>query len=265
MTNVLKTEKENVEALDQIVLGIAHELNNPNAFVRMNTTNLKKMFRLLRPCFEEYEKSHPEKTFGPYTLSELRSKFNQHLEGILEASVRIITIADQLKQCTSDSIERHCEVSLSAIIRDMIQAHEFRMGGSVKVDFDFDEGITYAVMGHRLQLEQAVSVLLGNACDAIVERFGDEEIGQGHLIISITEKVDHFLVHVSDNGTGMNEKRLEKVFTPYFTTKPQGTGDGLGLPLCRSIITRHGGTISIDSKEGTGTRVSIQLPKRENG
>ncbi len=265
MTNALKAEKENLDALEQIVLGVAHELNNPNAFVRMNTTNLKKMFRLLRPCLEEYEKNHPEKAFGPYTLPELRSKFNQHLEGILEASVRMITIADQLKQCTSDSMGRHCEVSLPAVITDMIRAHEFRMRGSVEVNFDFDEGKTYTVMGHRLQLEQAVSTLLGNACDAIVERFGSEPIGRGRLIISITEKTGHLFVHVSDNGTGMDSETLEKVFTPYFTTKPQGAGDGLGLPLCRSVIGRHGGTISIESKEGAGTEVTIQLSKWKNG
>ncbi len=261
MANALKAERANLEALDQIVLGVAHELNNPNAFIRMNTLNLKKMFRLLRPCLDEYEKRHPEKIFGPYSLPELRSKFNQHLESILEASVRIITIADHLKQCTSDSLERRCEVSLPAVIKDMLQAHEFRLGESLKVNLDFDESKTFTVLGHRLQLEQTVSVLLGNACDAIVERYGSEGIAQGRLGISITERDDRVLVRVSDNGTGMSSETLEKVFVPYFTTKPQGAGDGLGLPICRSVITRHGGTIAIESQEGAGTKVTIELPK----
>lgn len=261
MTNALKRERESQGLLDRIVLGIAHELNNPNTFVRVNAQNLKRMFKLLQPCLDQYERDHPEAKFGPYSLPDLRAKFNQHLESIMEATIRIIAIADKLKQCTADSLETDSSVFLLEVVRDMIHAHSFLMAGSLDVNLTFDEGCVYKVTGHRLQLEQAVSTVLTNACDAVVERHGEEGEMIGRLDISLKEEDQRIILRVCDNGTGMSRETLEKVFDPYFSTKPQGVGDGLGLPLCRSIIVRHGGSIHIESEEGRGTDVSIELPK----
>jgi two-component system, NtrC family, sensor kinase len=261
MTNPLKKEREGQGSVDQIILGIAHELNNPNTFVRMNTQNLKRMFNLLRPCLDEYEKEHPEARFGPYSLPELRARFNQHLESTLQATIRIIAVADKLKQCTFDSLENNSAVSLLEIVMDMLHSHDFLMAGSLSVNLSFDEGKAFMVVGHRLQLEQAVSTLLTNARDAILERHGEEGEMGGRLDISLKEEDQRVILHVSDNGSGMSRETLEKVFDPYFTTKPQGVGDGLGLQICRSIISRHGGSVHIESEEGRGTDVSIELPK----
>ena len=234
MPSELKNEKERQGALDQVILGIAHELNNPNAFVRMNVTNLKKMFWMLRPCLEEYGNNHPEAKFGPYTLPELQSKFHQHMESILDATVRIIVIADKLKHSTSDLLEHASEVSLLDIVREMIEAHRFLLDGRAEVNFVVDETKTYRTEGYRLQLEQAVSSLLTNACDAIVERFGGDGDKGGKLDISLSEEGDKIILRLCDNGCGMPEETLEKAFVPYFTTKPQGAGDGLGLSMCGS-------------------------------
>jgi len=263
MTNPLMAERISQGAIERIVLAIAHELNNPNTFVRVNTQNLKKMLKLLQPCLDEYEKQHPEAKFGPYSLPELRGKFSQHLESILDATIRIIAIADKLKQCTADSLQNDSAVSMLEIVRDSLHIHEFLMAGSVKVNLSFDEAGGYKVRGHRLQLEQAVSTLLTNARDAIVERYGESDTIAGNLDISLTENNLNIVVRISDNGTGMSKETLAKVFDPYFTTKPQGAGDGLGLPLCRSIIGRHGGSVNIESEPGRGTDVIIELPKGE--
>jgi signal transduction histidine kinase len=259
----LKAEREGQDSLDQIILGIAHELNNPNAFVRINATNLKKMFWLLRPCLDAYEKNHPDEKIGPYSPAEFRGRFNQHLESILEASVRIIGIADKLKQCTSENLSRSSTVSLTEIVGDMIRAHEFLFGDCAELDFHVEGAKPCPVLGHRLQLEQAVSILITNAIDAIRERHREDDRPAGHLLLSLEEEGDQVVLRVADNGTGMDHDTLEKAFVPYFTTKPQGLGDGLGLPLCSSIVDRHGGRISIESQEGKGTEVTIKLPKQE--
>jgi two-component system, NtrC family, sensor kinase len=261
MTSALMVERVGQGAIERIVLAIAHELNNPNTFVRVNAQNMKKMLKLLQPCFDEYEKQHPGTKFGPYSLSELRGKFNQHLESILDATIRIIAIADKLKQCTADSLQSESEVSMLEIVQDSLHVHEFLMAGSVQVNLSFAEGGEFNVRGHRLQLEQAVSTLLTNARDAIVERYGESDIIIGKLNISLTENGRQIILRISDNGTGMSKETLAKVFDPYFTTKPQGAGDGLGLPLCRSIIGRHGGSVNMESEAGRGTDVTIELPK----
>ncbi|MEK6700943.1 MAG: ATP-binding protein, partial [Planctomycetota bacterium] len=65
---------------------------------------------------------------------------------------------------------------------------------------------------------------------------------------------------VSDSGEGLTREVLARVFEPFFTTKPKGSGSGLGLPIVRSIVSEHGGTVAIDSQRGRGTTVSIDLP-----
>ena len=264
MTNALLKERTGQGAIERIVLGVAHELNNPNTFIRVNAQNLKRMFQLLQPCLDAYEERHPGAKFGPYDLPELRSRFNQHLESVLEATVRIITIADKLKQCTAGSLEKDTAVSLVEVVKDSLHAHEFLLAGCVHVDLAFDAGAACQVIGHRLLLEQAVSILLTNARDAIVERQAAEGSTAGRLDISLRETARQVILRVSDNGTGMSRETLARVFDPYFTTKPQGAGNGLGLPLCQSIVHRHGGSVRLESEAGKGTVVTIELPKGED-
>lgn len=263
MGSGLKAEKERQGILDQIILGIAHELNNPNTFIRVNAANLKKMFWLLRPCLDEYAENHPDAKLGPYPTAEFRARFSQHLESILEATVRIIVIADKLKQCTSDSLEQSSTVCMREIVQDMLQTHRFLLEGALRVEVQMDEARAYPVPGHRLQLEQAVSVLLGNARDAIVQRHGPGGAEAGRLSVVLEEGPETIRLRVSDNGEGMDAETLEKVFVPYFTTKPQGEGDGLGLAICKAVVTRHGGSVRVESEKGRGTDVFVELPKRE--
>ncbi|MFH2002275.1 MAG: ATP-binding protein [Planctomycetota bacterium] len=263
MTNILKTEKENKAVLDQVVLGIAHELNNPNTFIRVNITNLKKLYWMIRPILTEYGKQHPDEKLGPFTLPQIEAKFNQALDGILGATVRIIVISDKLKQCTTESLEQSSLVSLRDAVSGMLQAHQFLIEGRTGLRFVYDENDAYKVSGYRLQLEQAVSTLLTNALDALAQRHGEEGEKKSMLELTLSREGDLILFRVSDNGCGMSRDTLAKAFTPYFTTKPQGVGDGLGLPICQSIVQRHGGDIQITSETNKGTDVTIRLPSEE--
>ncbi|MBU8872083.1 MAG: HAMP domain-containing histidine kinase [Gemmatimonadales bacterium] len=260
MSTNLQTEKIDHGSFDQVILGIAHELNNPNTFVRLNATNLKKMLWLLRPCLEEYEQNHPGEKLGPYPMDELRTKINQQIEGILNATVRIIVVADKLKQCTSESLEQVSPISMRDIIQDMLREHAFIMQDKVEVETDLPADEPCQIIGFRLQMEQAVSVLITNAVDAIGEQHKEGDAVTGRLRIKLAMDKNLVTLSIGDNGCGIDKKNLAKVFTPYFSTKPQGVGDGMGLPICRSIIDRHGGTITLDSEPGTGTEVQIVLP-----
>lgn len=263
MTSDLKTEKENKAVLDQVVLGIAHELNNPNTFIRVNTTNLKKLYWMIRPVLTEYSKEHPDEKFGPFTLPQIEAKFNQTIDGILGATVRIIVVSDKLKQCTTESLDQRTSVSMVEAVTGMLQAHQFLIEGRTDMSFQYDQGDTYAVSGYRLQLEQAISTLLTNALDAMTERYGEEGMDASKLRLSLAREGGEVIFRVSDNGCGMNDQTLEKALTPYFTTKPQGVGDGLGLPICQSIVQRHDGKIEIKSESNIGTDVIIRLPSEE--
>jgi len=82
MGETLVAETENQAVLDQIILGIAHELNNPNAFVRLCAMNLKKMCALMAPCLDEYEQNHPDEKLGPYTPNELKARIVHQCESV---------------------------------------------------------------------------------------------------------------------------------------------------------------------------------------
>ena len=261
MANDLEREKHNRSLMENIILGVAHELNNPNTFIRMNTMTLKKMVNLLRPCFDEYLENHPDEKFGPYSLPELKSKMIKLIDDILGASVRIITISDKLKQCSSFSLKEATSLSLKSLIDSILEMHTFLINQVADVEFIHDESQSYQIKGHQLHLEQALSIIFTNACDAIQERFQGSTEKQGKIKIEMKDSDTELKMIFQDNGCGMNEETQIKMFDPYFTTKPQGVGDGLGMALCKAIIERHGGKIEVDSKLGEGTSIVINLPK----
>src|SRR3569833_4242384 len=95
--------------------------------------------------------------------------------------------------------------------------------------------------------------LLLNAAQAMRDR-------HGRLTVAISREADQAVVRVTDEGVGMSEETLARVFDPFFTTRPPGQGTGMGLTVCHGIVTRHGGTIEFDSTQGFGTTVAVRLP-----
>lgn len=261
MAGELDSEKRDRSLMEHMVLGVAHEINNPNTFVRLNAMTLKKMLGLIGPCLDEYEAAHPEAKFGPYLLPDLRSKMVQLTESILDASVRIIAVADKLKQCSNFALAQAAPLSVLSVVQNVLNMHRFLLEKWATLEFVYDESNKCEISGFALQLEQGFSILLTNACDAIAERYPNADQKQGKIRVAIEDNGKNIIVRFSDNGTGMDPELMEKIFTPYFTTKPQGVGDGLGLPLCQAIMDRHGGKMAVESKKGEGTTFSVFLPK----
>jgi signal transduction histidine kinase len=105
--------------------------------------------------------------------------------------------------------------------------------------------------------------LINNAFYAVNERqINEKESGyKPRVILTTSKQGDLVVIEVADNGTGMPEQVKEKIFQPFFTTKPTGEGTGLGLSLSYDIVTKgHGGELRVETKEGMGTELIIQLP-----
>jgi len=103
--------------------------------------------------------------------------------------------------------------------------------------------------------------LYTNAFYAVTEK--KKQMGDGYepTVSVITKKTrQKVLISVKDNGNGIAQKSLDKIFQPFFTTKPTGQGTGLGLSLSYDIVKAHGGEIKVDTKEGEGSEFIIQLP-----
>jgi signal transduction histidine kinase len=249
---------------DQLILGVAHELNNPNAYIRLNASNLTKMIDLLDPAIECWKKQNLGKekslAFGPFSIDDLRNKIKKSLNGILDASVRIVLLTDKLKQITAASISEAKDVSIYSILDHILSTNHYLFEPGIEAKINHQENISYQVHGYSLQLEQAFTILIANARDAIRERWKDTP--GGTLEITLTETPNTVTIHFEDNGIGMTKSVLEHIFNPYYTTKPQGKGEGLGLALCKSFILRHCGDITVISKKEQGTKFTVVLPKQ---
>jgi signal transduction histidine kinase len=114
------------------------------------------------------------------------------------------------------------------------------------------------VMGDRDQLTQVFINLLTNAVDAMP--------GGGTLRVEseLQPEEGMVVVSVTDTGTGMEQSQIARIFEPFFTTKGEGKGTGLGLSVSLSIISRHGGTVEVQSQPGHGTTMRVKLPHRRN-
>jgi two-component system NtrC family sensor kinase len=107
------------------------------------------------------------------------------------------------------------------------------------------------------QLQHVLANLLTNAHHALRQSTPPRHL---RLTAAATADRSQVILEVADSGPGIPQEVQRRVFEPFFTTKPQGMGSGLGLPLCRSIVENHGGTIQISSQPGHGTTVSVTLP-----
>jgi two-component system NtrC family sensor kinase len=113
-------------------------------------------------------------------------------------------------------------------------------------------------MGDPGQLQQVLLNLFNNAFDAITARHGNA--GGALSIDTFENAAGQAEIVIADNGCGVKPENIEKIFTPFFTTKPVGKGTGLGLPVCYGIVCKMGGDISVESTPGKGTTFLIRLP-----
>ncbi|TSA45310.1 sensor histidine kinase, partial [bacterium] len=104
------------------------------------------------------------------------------------------------------------------------------------------------------EINQCLLHTMNNALDAV------QNSGTIRLLTSYDENEKQIIIKIIDNGTGMSEEILKQAFTPFFTTKPVGSGTGIGLTITERIVRRHGGKIHLASKSGEGTTVTISMP-----
>ena len=125
----------------------------------------------------------------------------------------------------------------------------------IEVNREFDDGLP-SIQADRQQLRQLFLNLLTNASDAMPQG-GTLTVRAARASLEGSRAV---AVEFADTGEGISAKDLDSIWEPFFTTKPEGKGTGLGLAICRRIVAEHGGTIEIESRNGTGATVRMLFP-----
>ena len=256
--------QERLASLGTIVSGIAHEIKNPLNFVNNFAEISVGLTFELR---EELERRREGREVEPAAdLDEIAADLAQNVGRILEHGRRADGIVRGMLQHARGRAGQAADVDWSGLVREFaVSAAAAQPGGSARratLDLRLDPTAGKARVVPE-EIGRVILNLVTNALDAARARRAELGDGfTGEVSVSTRGLGDHVEVRVRDNGGGIPEAIRDKLYRPFFTTKPAGEGTGLGLSLSREIvIDRHGGEISFDSEEGSHTEFVVTLPR----
>ncbi|MDV6316997.1 sensor histidine kinase [Idiomarina sp. HP20-50] len=242
---MLQTEK--LASLGQMAAGIAHEINNPVAYIRSNLNTLSQYTQRLLNLVNNSGVTEQQKETADFDFLEadLLSLLNETQEGIHH----ITQTTHSLTQFTrSSGLSDWCDIHHQIDTTLKVMRNELRN----KVDIRKHYGDIPQVYCDPAQVNQVLLNIFLNAAQSIV-RFGYVDI----TTESINEQVR---VMIDDTGCGMSEDVLSRAADPFYTTKPEGTGTGLGLSISHNIMRTLGGSMHLSSAVDKGTRVVLVFP-----
>lgn len=247
-------QSEKMASLGTLVVGVAHELNNPANFTYTGAINLQNYLEDLRIFLDELSEDSRD-------ISEMfTQKFEpifRNLKIILDGTERIRQIATELKTFSRQDDEQKRVNPFDGLLSTL-----------TLVQASYKDNVEFVTELHDepdlwcwpAQLNQVFMNLILNACQSISARQQREPAHKGRLQIKSSE-VNHWLVVCfTDNGSGMSEEVMTRIFEPFYSTRVEGGGTGLGLSISSSIIERHRGKLTVSSKEGEGTTFELHLP-----
>jgi len=263
LTQEQLVQSEKMASLGELTAGIAHEIQNPLNFVN-NFSEVNK--ELLTEMSEEIEKGNYDevKTIAK-DVSDNEEKINHH-------GKRADAIVKGMLQHSRTSSGQKEPTDINALADEYLRlsyhglrAKDKDFNANIKTEFDESLSADEAGNGKINIIPQDIGRVLlnlyNNAFYAVNEKKKQQPDGYDPIVSVNTKKIgDKLLISVKDNGNGIPQKVVDKIFQPFFTTKPTGQGTGLGLSLSYDIIKAHGGEIKVETKEGEGVEFIIQLP-----
>lgn len=261
---LIQTEK--LSSLGQMLAGIAHEINNPVNFIFGNLTYIETYVNDLMRLVHAYQERYPEPGDDIQTLlDDIDYEFlTQDLTKVLNSTrlgvERIIQIVLSLRNF---SRQDQTEMRLSNLHEGidstlLILGHRLKQGIEIVKQY----GELPPIECYPAQLNQVFMNILNNAIDALEEQASSlSQPGFNKQIVIQTQRQDENRVEVRirDTGSGIPADILDKLFNPFFTTKPVGKGTGLGLSICQQIIKNHQGSLDVISQPENGTEFIIRL------
>lgn len=231
-------------SVGQLAAGIAHEINNPAAYVRANLGTLAGIVDSLA------SKLPADDPRTRVDLTDSRELIEESLEGVdrIAAIVRDVKGFSHAGEDTPESVE------LRPLLESVLRVAAPQLRHSAKIVRDYGDALS--VRGAPQELKQVFLNLIINASQAIAA---------GEIIELVTRACgDCVAIEVRDEGCGIPADQIERVFDPFFTTKRVGEGTGLGLSISYQIVQRNGGNLSVESKPGRGTCFRVELPAAES-
>ena len=268
-TQLYLLQREKLASLGQMAAGVAHEINNPVGYVYSNLTTLAEYVQVFKQLVAECNRLadllKEEKDLRP-ELRESLARIDQVRER--EDLGFILGDIDSLLSDSLEGVERVRDIVLN--LRSFARTDETELR-----DWDINQGLedTLKIVWNEIkykakvtkklsplplvrcypgQLNQVFLNLLLNAVQAIHRR--------GEITLETLTENDQIVVRISDTGEGIPAERIDRIFDPFYTTKPKGKGTGLGLSISFSIVEKHNGKIEVESEPGRGSTFTVRLP-----
>lgn len=249
-------QADKLASLGQLVSGIAHEINNPNTFIKGNISIFQEAFQDILPILDEYYKMNPDLKIARLKYGTFKENITVLLEDMSTGALRIKNIVRDLRKfARKDEGLLSEELNIKKIIESCIRLVKNQIKRNTNIVVDIDENIP-VIKGNIQKIEQVIVNLLINASQAMEKKRGTIKIRAEYL----SEK-EEIRISIKDNGKGMDENTIKQIFNPFFTTKRNCGGTGLGLSIAYGIIKEHNGRIEVESEIGKGTNFVIFLPK----
>lgn len=248
-------QADKLASLGTLLSGVAHEINNPNGLIMLNMPRFIEAFDAGRPILEEYYRKHGDFMFGALMYSRMREELPLMLDETFDGARKIRRIVDDLKDfARRDDSGSRATFDLNDAVRAAVRLVDNALRqATTRLSLNYGERLP-PVRGSAQRIEQVVVNLLLNACQAL------DNSEQGIFVTTSCNAEGELLLTVADEGRGISPEHLPQLLDPFFTTKRESGGTGLGLWVSAGIVKEHGGTLSFAPAANRGTVVTLALP-----
>jgi signal transduction histidine kinase len=259
---LIQTEK--LASLGQLTAGIAHEIKNPLNFVNNFSGVSTELIDELRDVLSGISIDHKART----AINELTDTLRGNLDKVVQHGKRADAIVKNMLLHSRQGSGEHRPVDINALVEESLNlayhgARAEKQGFNITLERSFDATAGEVDLFPQ-EITRALLNLISNGFYAATKRKAEATAGDYEPTLAAATKSlgDRVEIRIRDNGTGIPPEVKEKLFNPFFTTKPAGEGTGLGLSISHDIIVKqHGGSIEVDTQPGEFTEFRIILPR----
>jgi signal transduction histidine kinase len=258
---LVQTEK--LASLGQLTAGIAHEIKNPLNFVNNFSALSAELVGEMKDALSDIDLDINKRK----ELDEIAQMLKDNLEKVVQHGKRADSIVKNMLLHSREGSGEHRPADINAIVDESLNlayhgARAEKAGFSIAFQRDLDPSVGMADV-YPQEIMRVLLNLISNGFYAATKRKAEAGDGFEPMLSATTRNLgDKVEIRIRDNGTGIPEEVKEKIFNPFFTTKPSGEGTGLGLSMSHDIVVKqHGGSIDVETEPGVFTEFKIVLPR----
>jgi PAS domain S-box-containing protein len=247
---------DRLKSLGELVANVAHEINNPNNFVVQNISLLERSWKLFQPIIDDYITENSQDEYNQSYYKDLSEEMGELIDSIKVGSKRISNVVSNLKGFAKADVDNYELISINEVIESGLKIIQSKINSSFNNFVLCLDPKLPKVRGDFHKLEQVFINLIVNSVQARKNEFNTGL----RIKTKIIDRLNAIYIEIFDNGHGIPNKIIPKLFDPFFTTRREEGGTGLGLSISYEIIEKHNGIMDVHSITNIGTIFKIYIP-----